>query len=132
MHGILIQATIGFEADGVPRAIFELAYDPRRTRNVIKRIFARHFDRLGLADRLRESSFQILKKDAWLYVVFVAGEATLTLTRSDPKSSYMLQYSGTKLGTLKYDSATGDFSITAPSSTAWFQGTLMGMVAATG
>lgn len=61
-QGILIAATIGIEADGVPRATFELTYDRQRTRNVIKRIFARHFDRLGLADRLRQSSFQVLSK----------------------------------------------------------------------
>jgi hypothetical protein len=58
----LIEATIDFEADGIPRATFTLAYDPRWARKLIRKIFARHFERLGLARRLRQSSFKVIGK----------------------------------------------------------------------
>ncbi len=56
----LIEATIEFNDHKKPMATFDLTYDPAQTTDAFKRLFATHFEKLGLKDKLHVRAAELL------------------------------------------------------------------------
>ena len=63
-----------------------------------------------------------------LYAVYIGGDGTFPIKRTDPQNLVIHDEGADILGALSYDPSTGNFSISAPSVNA-FWGTLMGTYA---
>ncbi|NEP13407.1 MAG: hypothetical protein F6K14_25015 [Symploca sp. SIO2C1] len=66
-------------------------------------------------------------KDDVLYIVYQAGDDSMQIIRESPQSFEFKLKQGYPIGTISYDSSSGNLTIRASGSLAWFQGTISGM-----
>lgn len=64
-------------------------------------------------------------KDDVLYIIYQAGDTPIAIIRESPQSFKFQLNSANPVGTMSYDSSSGNLTIAG--STVWFQGTISGL-----